>query len=122
MMVELLLFVMGVFAAFVLDTWWWMIDYRKAEKGLEFHEHYHAGLELLILALLTFKLASTPLAYIPAGLGFGLIIAEWRQAVEVAGRRVKPGHPFAYGSNHFTQSTLLGIVLTTILIALILLL
>ena len=119
MMVELLLFVMGVFAAFVLDAWWWTIDYRKAERGLEFHEHYHAGLELLILALLTFKLASTLLAYIPAGLGFGFITAEWRQSVEAAGRKVKPGHPFAYGSNHFTQSTLLGAALTTILIAIL---
>jgi len=115
MMVELVFFIVGAFASYIIDVWWWSIDYRKAERGLEFHEHYHVGLELLILSLILYHFTLSALAFIPVGAGFGFITAEWRQVVEVAGRKVQPGHPFAYGSKHFRQSTVFGFLLLVIL-------
>ena len=100
MVIEVIFFVLGAFISFIVDVWWWNIDYKKAEKGLEFHEHYHSGLELLILGLLVSYVPSI-MAFILIGAGFGFIMAEWRQVVEIAEEKVHPGHPFAYKSNHF---------------------
>ncbi len=116
MMAELVFFIVGAFASYVVDVWWWTIDYRKAERGLEFHEHYHVGLELLILSLFLNRFTPSAPVFALAGAGFGFITAEWRQVVEVAGRKVQPGHPFAYGSKHFRQSTILGLLLLGILL------
>jgi hypothetical protein len=119
MISEIILFILGAFLVFLVDTWWWRIDYSKIEKGLEFHEHYHVGLELLILGLLASYVTSL-VAFFPIGAGFGFIMAEWRQIVEIKGKQVKPGHPFAYGSEHFGKSTIVGIILTGIVLALLL--
>lgn len=115
MISELVSFILGAFLSYIIDVTWWNLDFKKAEKGLEAHEHYHVGLELLIAALLVYRFINPTTAYILIGAGFGFITAEWRQTVEIAGKKVKPGHPFAYGSNHFKQSTVIGIILTAIL-------
>jgi len=113
---DFFMFILGAFVVMLVDTFWWHIDYKKVEKGLEWHEHYHVGIELMILAVIT-----TP--FIPElssflyGSGFLFIAAEWRQAVEVIGPKVKAGHPFAFGSTHFTSSTIVGVILTVIAIS-----
>lgn len=93
-----------------VDIFWWHIDYKKAEKGLEWHEHYHVGLELIIVAtfLASFHGAFSSLLL---GAGFLFMAAEWRQAVEIKGTQVVAGHPFAYGSKHFKISTIFGMAL-----------
>lgn len=120
MITEIVLFVLGAFASFVVDTWWWLKPtLQKAEKGLEFHEHYHVGLELIILGL-ALSYVDTVATYIVIGAGFGFIMAEWRQIVEPKNGKVLLGHPFAYGSTHFTSSTVLGVILTGIAVSLVL--
>ena len=126
MIVEIVLLILGAFAVFVIDILWWNIDFEKAEKGLEAHEHYHVGLELLIGGLLL-SFINEMLVYIMLGAGFAFIMAEWRQTVEIRKtkdgkeekKNVVPGHPFAYGSLHFKQSNTIGIVLVGFLVGLI---
>lgn len=122
MISELILLVSGAFLVFVIDILWWNIDFKKAEKGMEAHEHYHVGIELLIVGLVVSFFNELP-SYFLLGAGFAFIMAEWRQTVEikktingeVIKQKVVPGHPFAYGSTHFKQSTAIGVGLTIIL-------
>lgn len=106
-------FILGAFVVMWLDIFWWHIDFKKLEKGLEWHEHYHVGLELLILASFI-AIFNEFAASVLFGASFLFLAAEWRQAIEVHGDKVKAGHPFAYGSKHFTASTIVGITLTGI--------
>lgn len=110
-MFEIFPFIIGAFFVMLVDTFWWHIDYKKAEKGLEWHEHYHVGLELIIVALFM-NLVNEASASFLFGAGFLFIAAEWRQAVEVLNNKVKAGHPFAYGSVHFKSSSIVGAILT----------
>jgi len=122
MIIEIILLILGAFLVFIIDIVWWNIDFKKAEKGLEAHEHYHIGLELLIAGIGLSYFSELPV-YFLLGAGFAFIMAEWRQTVEI--REIKdekevkkdviPGHPFAYGSLHFKQSTTIGIGLTILL-------
>lgn len=122
MISELILLVLGTFLVFIIDILWWNIDFKKAEKGMEAHEHYHVGIELLIVGLVVSFFNDLP-SYFLIGAGFAFIMAEWRQTVEikktvngeVITQKVVPGHPFAYGSTHFKQSTIIGIGLTIFL-------
>ncbi len=126
MFIEIILFVIGSFIGFIFDTWWWTIDFKKAEKGLEAHEHYHVGMELLIIGIIV-SFFSDVASFLLGGLGFAFIMAEWRQVVEIRKtengkekkKEVVPGHPFAQGSEHFLSSTIIGIILSAIIIILI---
>ena len=124
---DLIFFVIGAFGAFLLDTYWWVKpSFSKYEKGvLVYHEHYHFGLELIIVGIvliLVSKEFSIPLSIVWSalvGAGFGFIMAEWRQIVEPHKGTVTLGHPFAYGSEHFKQSTQIGVVIFAILVGLL---
>lgn len=126
MITEIILLILGAFTTFVIDILWWNIDFKKAEKGLEVHEHYHVGIELLILGALLSHLTDH-IEYFPIGMGFAFIMAEWKQTTEIRKtengktirKEVVPGHPFAYGSEHFRKSTIVGMVLTGILVFLL---
>lgn len=129
MLVLLVLFVFGTLASFVVDTIWWLRpSVNKYEKGgLRVHEHYHFGLELLIIAIILMKAAVSytsleqalsNVAAIMVGAGFGFIMAEWRQIVEPKAKGIVLGHPFSYGSNHFIPSTIIGVILTGIVVGL----
>ncbi|WP_428324673.1 hypothetical protein [Nitrosopumilus sp.] len=121
---DLIFFVLGAFASFLLDTYWWVKpSFSKYEKGaLVNHEHYHFGLELIIVAvalILVSKTYALELSIVWSalvGAGFGFIIAEWRQIVEPHKGSVNLGHPFAYGSEHFKESTQIGVVIFGILV------
>ena len=110
----------GAFAVCIVDVLWWHIDYKKAERGMEAHEHYHVGLELLIASYIT-SLFYEPVSWLLVGMGITFIAAEWRQVHEIKKGKVVPGHPFAYGSSHFASSTIIGVVLCAVLAAVILL-
>lgn len=113
----IILFCLGGFLTMIIDVVWWRIDYKKAEKGMEVLEHYHIGLGLIITALIV-NLFYQPAAWFLSGFGFFFILAEWHQSIEIAGRKVVPGKPFAYGSKHFKGSTIIGIALVAILLIL----
>lgn len=110
-MFEIFPFILGTILVMLIDTFWWHIDYKKAEKGMEAHEHYHVGLELMIVAMIIDLFNGTVSSFL-YGVGFLFIVAEWRQAIEIVQKKVIPGHPFAYGSKHFKSSSIIGIGLT----------
>lgn len=112
---EIILAILGCTVVMVVDVFWWKLDYKKIEKGLEWHEHYHVGIELMILAVVINLFNSTAAAFF-LGAGLMFIVAEWRQVIEIVGKKVKPGHPFAYGSTHFKTSTIVGISLMCVLL------
>lgn len=114
---ELALAALGVLAVCIVDVWWWHIDHKKAEKGMEAHEHYHVGLELVIVSLIVQQFYA-PAAWFAAAAGITFIVAEWRQVHEIKNGKVVPGHPFAYGSTHFKQSTMIGVALLAVIVSL----
>ena len=111
------LFFLGLFIAFILDIIWNNYErISKIEKNkLKFHEHYHIALELGILYLLL-ELFFNIKSEIIGGMAVGFVITEWSQFISIRNNKVIPGHPFAYGSNHFKLSNVMGFVLTTVLI------
>jgi hypothetical protein len=103
----------------ILDTLWWDgINYKKAEKGLEFLEHYHFGLIMLIGAIVVYA-SNIELYLFLTGVGLFFLAAEWAQGIVVLNKKVVPGHRFAYQSKHFVASTAIGTVLVVILVSLI---
>jgi hypothetical protein len=92
------LFVAGTLVGLIMDVVWWKINYQKYEKGLEWHEHYHVGIEIAIVAAVINS-------YFLGGIAFAFILAEYLQE-----------HKFAIKSGHFKESTIFGIVLFIILI------
>jgi len=114
-MFEAFPFILGALVVMLVDTFWWHIDYKKVEKGMEAHEHYHVGIELIIVAIIA-DFFNGSLASFLYGAGFLFIAAEWRQAVEIVKKKVIAGHPFAYGSIHFKQSSIIGVILIAIAI------
>lgn len=124
---DLILFVLGAFGSFLLDTFWWVKpSFSKYERGgLKNHEHYHFGMELIIVGIVLIIVGnyfSWDLSYAWAplvGAGFGFIMAEWRQIVEPKKGTVLMGHPFAYGSDHYKESTIIGFATFGVLIGLL---
>lgn len=100
MMFDPVIFILLFFLGLVIDKAWYHIDYDKYEKGLEVHEHYHIGLEIGIIAVI-FNY------YDLLGLTLAFILAEWSQT-----------NYFAYQSNHFKQSSIIGISLLTTFLSL----
>lgn len=110
----MLLFV-GLFIAFIIDILWWtQKSLQKAEKGFEIHEHYHFGIELVILYIIISHFIDSVFNVILIGAAIGFVLAEWSQSKEIKGVRVVPGHPFAYGSSHFKQSSIIAIGLSIV--------
>jgi len=96
-MIHLYLFSIGLVLAFLLDAVWRIRFWGKDRGKLRVLEHYHWGLLIMILSK---TLENTFLL----GLGVGLIISEELQK-----------HPFGLNSDHFKQSTILGITLLILL-------
>lgn len=61
---------------------------------------------------------NNPFSIVIMGAAFGFLLGEWDQLKEIVGKTVKPGYPFAYGSNHFKTSSIIGIslIITVILL------
>ena len=94
----------GVLAGFLLDRLWWELGLDKKDAHIAFIEHYHWGLLCWILSFfLPYPISATLL-----GIGLAFIIAEWAQP-----------HPFAYGSDHFIISTVIGAILMVVLLILL---
>lgn len=108
--------IFGIFTGLVVDIIWWKVP--RLSKGDKFkaHEHYHISLELAIVSMIIIHYTQAVPAIFLMGLGFAFFLGEWDQLKEIIQQKVKPGHPFAIGSDHFKASTAIGIVLTVITI------
>ena len=90
----------GVLVGSVIDFIWWKVfAYSKYDMDLAFLEHYHWSYLIATLSLV-FKVV----APILIGVSIVLILDE----------AVFQKHPFAYGSNHFMESTLVSILLLAV--------
>jgi len=117
-MFELIPLFFGVLIGLVVDIIWWVKPSLSKSDKFKAHEHYHVALELVILSIVMFYFTdSQPLSILLLGVGFGFLLGEWDQLKEIVGKKVVPGHPFAYGSSHFKSSTVIGIVLCMVAIA-----
>ena len=99
-------FILGLF----IDVAWWNVNYKKYEKGLEAHEHYHIGLEIGILGVIL-SVFIPIFSSIAMGLMVAFFLAEWSQ-----------DHKFALKSGHFKESSIIGIILFIAFIALVIIL
>jgi len=110
-------FLLGLFAVMIIDSAWWHINFKKIEKGMEAHEHYHISLELLIISMFVYYFTDyMELFSFLIGAAIMFFAAEWAQGVEVVNRKVQAGHRFAYGSKHFRTSSIIGVNLLGIII------
>ncbi len=96
-LIDILLFAIGLIIAAIFDSVWWRINYSKYEEGFEVIEHYHFGIGFMIAGVLLIQ----PLLI---GLGLGLI---WKESDQT--------NTFAHGSKHFRNSTYIGIAMFIIL-------
>lgn len=100
--------ILGIIVAAIIDLLWWQIDYKKAEKGLEFHEHYHIALEMSIAAVFAPDIISDFLH----GMAIVFALGEWTQTYKEG----ESGHPFAIQSGHFKESTIFALILVGVLV------
>jgi len=81
------------------------VKFSKVEKGMEFLEHYHHGLFLIIIGIVVWHLNNEMLSVGLLFAGFTFIACEARQK-----------NDFAIHSSHVLLSTVIGIILTIIAI------
>lgn len=114
-MIDLVFLFFGLFAALIVDIIWWVKPSLSKSDRFKAHEHYHIGLELVILYIIIDALYA-PASLFVLGAAIGFLLGEWDQLKEIKNRKVIPGHPFAYGSDHFKASCVIGGILTGIII------
>ena len=89
--------ILGFLAVTIIDRIWFMIDYKKAERGLESLEHYHYGMALMGAGALLWGMIPDICAFFVIGAGGAFVYHEAKQK-----------NLFSYSSSHFTQSTLIA--------------
>jgi len=95
--------ILGFLGITIIDRIWFKIDYKKAEKGLEIFEHYHYGIILMGVSLITIIHIPLLVSYAMLGAGAAFIYHESKQK-----------NFFAYTSNHFCLSAIIGVILTVL--------
>ena len=100
---------LGFILVTILDRRWFDIDHKKIEKGYEVIEHYHWGIVLIGISIVI-MIHLPVMAYLVLGAGMGLVYHESKQK-----------NYFAQKSNHFRNSSIIGIVLTTVIIGILIL-
>ncbi len=106
-MIELLMIsFLGIIGVIILDKRWFTdVSFSKYEKNLEFFEHFHHGLILMIIGVILYSYDQLLISMGLLFAGFTFIVLEARQK-----------NDFAIHSNHFIKSAAIGIVLLIILI------
>lgn len=89
----------GFMIVTILDKIWFDIDHKKIEKGYEVIEHYHFGIGLITSGIIAFSYLPV-ISFCLLGAGMGLIYHEAQQK-----------NYFAHKSNHFKNSSIIGVVL-----------
>lgn len=95
--------ILGFLGITIVDRVWFLIDYKKAEKGLEVLEHYHYGIALMGAAVVLAPFMSLFITYAMLGAGTAFIYHESKQK-----------NFFAYTSSHFRGSATIGLILAAI--------
>ncbi len=95
--------ILGFLGITIIDRIWFLIDYKKAEKGLEVLEHFHYGIILMGISVIS-------IPYIPLAATYALLGA----ATAFIYHESKQKNFFSYKSTHFKGSAVIGIVLTVI--------
>ena len=95
---------LGFITVTILDKKWFEIDHKRIEKGFEIIEHYHFGIALIGAGICTI-VYSPIIAFFSIGAGMGLIYHEAEQ-----------DDYFAVQSSHFKSSSMIGVVLTGIVV------
>lgn len=98
---------MGLLMGVTLDYLWRKTGVSKYERRLEVFEHYHWGLALLILVETLAELNNVFPFFV--GIGTLFILAEITQE-----------HPFAIKSDHQLSSTVIGAILSILMILVLL--
>ena len=101
---------LGGFGAMILDSYWEKKGKKESIK-LKAFEHYHNSIILITIGMFAYSTHPT----ITAGLvstAIIFLVGEWRQIHYLKDGIPKEGHPFAYGSTHFKQSSVIGMILT----------
>ena len=117
-MIEFIYLFFGLFLALIIDIIWWVKPSLSKSDRFKAHEHYHVALELVILFILIDHITNSPALLFILGAALGFLLGEWDQLKEIKNHKVIPGHPFAFGSDHFKTSCIIGIILTSIAITL----
>lgn len=99
---------LGVMTITILDRIWWNLDHHSIEKGFEVIEHYHWGIVLIGVGIVIIDYLPL-VAYFLFGAAMKLIYSEAKQK-----------NCFAHKSNHFRNSTIIGVILCVICMILIL--
>ena len=100
----LLAAIFGVISITILDRYWFKINYKKAEKGLEILEHYHHGIIMIIISMWVYPFIPILTIFLAVG-GATFIYREARQE-----------NDFAHNSTHFKGSLIIGLILIVIAI------
>lgn len=118
-MIDLVFLFFGLFAALIVDIVWWVKPSLSKSDKFKAHEHYHVSLELVILFIIVSYFTNNALSAVILGAAVGFLLGEWDQLKEIKNKKVIPGHPFAYGSNHFKSSCVIGGILTGIILTIL---
>jgi len=86
----------------IIDRLWFKMDYKKVEKGLEVLEHYHYGIALFAVSFVVLSVSEI-LSFTLLLMGAAFIYHESKQK-----------NYFSYTSNHFKNSTIIGVLLAVI--------
>lgn len=96
-------FIVGILVGIAFDILWWKTGMNKYERSVEFFEHYHWGMVLLILMKILLAVSDVFSSF--AGTSIVLILVEATQE-----------HPFALKSNHQLSSTAIGAFLFVLVV------
>ena len=90
---------LGVLIGSIIDfVWWRRFAFSKYDLSLEVLEHYHWS---YILSTIAVALSHSIISTILIGIALVLLIDE----------AAYQKHPFAIGSSHFVESTIIGLIL-----------
>lgn len=96
--------ILGFLGITILDRIWFLIDYKKIEKGMESLEHFHWGLVLFGISFVLYEYIPI-IAYAMVGAATAFIYHESKQK-----------NFFAYTSTHFKKSAVIGLGITAVII------
>jgi hypothetical protein len=94
---------MGLILVSFADTFWYYKSFQRAEKGIEFLEHYHWGIIIITVSFVCWYYSSIipDLLNLFAGLFTGGMLFIYKELYQ--------DQPFAKWTDHFAQSTAVGL-------------
>ncbi len=113
-MIETFIILMGVLSVGLIDAAWRQKNIDSNNRFLKAHEHFHAGIEFGILAVIATLLNIQILDSFLWGLGIAFIFSEFTHFGWFKGEKFMVSHPFAFGSEHFKLTHIITIGLCVV--------